>query len=345
MDFLGTKGAGRYKVRDPEYRYSLNPNSIDRGSTVMERSIAAYAEQEPDIALPFERRINFWANNISAIAADPLPDVRVLRSLLDRLNAVPTPDRGQSRFKNVIATATIRRECINAFLGAAYGLGDADVENRYARAVAAWQRDGFTTYYPKTLVNLNYLATRIALSRGDNPTAFRYATDPVMMWAVQMGRPYAPKWVATFHTFGIGTPRSPAKALAVYQMSNMPDDRIDAALIKANMGQHSTALNELREIAQDEKTSREGKRALRIYTELGGAPIATPTKPGFLELILAIPVAIVAVCVEHPIWCSANNNSGGSQGSSSPIGGPYPGQWQNLGEALDAMNDVERLGV
>ncbi len=311
--------AGLVRLSDGFYEEAPEADRVQE-SMVVDRFVkhAMMTNNGPDRQISDYRfKIETLARSIGWVSSVPQPELKKIGQLLRLMNSIQPPlapkdSYGYTEFLQV----EIERACVEEYFAVVFGLGERQGTVRYNRALDAWinqpklWQSVDPTYYPRSLVSLNYLTARTLLADGKTKEAFALANDSVMKWGPTQIY-HSANYIASYHLMGIGTPRSLKSALEIHEKHGGPYNRIAGASIKAQLGRKQEAIGDLLEILK--KTWSGGtdyKLANSLYTQLAGSAYIQPPKPGFFDVVMAIPLAILSYCAQYPAGCS------GGQGSS-----------------------------
>lgn len=358
---LGEAGLkrGSYSTYMPE-----SPQDLADSLATVDREVHSFAtvlanmhrEPNPDIRTFRDRTIQLY-RLAGVMATASRPDLRKIRAVLATGAAITPPTLIKpGRDSTSLTEAFIVRECAEEYFSAAYGIGSPQGIDRYRRMRAMWMDDphawnvwdpgtnlwsrGKVRYFPRSLVSLNYLTARQLLMQGRDEEAFAVASDPVMQYAVE-NEAYATNFVASFHQMGIGTPRSLPIALAIYERGGSYTDRVEAASIKASLGRKAEAIADMRKFLETEWSGEPSyPSAKALYASLSGTAYTPPPKPGFLDMVVMIPLAILSYCATLPNGCAT-----GQAGSPATGGADEPWKAQeNAQKNYQQWHDWTSIG-
>lgn len=287
-------------------------------------------------------RLSVLLHAAGKLAAAPRPDLRKISAILAAIESTPIPDVGKRRFE--VHQALVKRECAAEYFAVAFGIGKPQGVTRFKRTrelwvedPEKWKPDGRVTFYTRPLVALNYLVARELLAEGRPKEAFAIANSDVMRLGFNEV-PYGSHFLASFHQLGIGTPRSLETALAIFQKA---DDKVEAASVKARMGRRAEAIADLRAfMAKEWSEDLNYKRANILYTQLTGSAYIEPPKPGFIDAVMMIPLAVLSYCANIPGGCTTSQ-----PGDSSSVAGNQPWKAQeNAARNHQQWNDWTSIG-
>ncbi|WP_447761341.1 hypothetical protein [Sphingopyxis panaciterrae] len=276
----------------------------------------------------FKDLITKYSQGLGPLALPEKLDIRAIRKWTTELQEIPSPVLRPSvpgvynQDPIYLAEGESLRACMLEFFASAYGIGEADVEGRYAAAANLWKQSG-SQLYSGSMISLNYLTARNRLAQGDEPGAFALTNDPAMIWASR-SVPHVAPWRASFHQYGVGTKVSLLDAARIYdegyQLSN---SGIQSALLKASAGQNDIAAAQLRTwMTSAWRSDEQMADAQRAYQAITGAKFqqAKASADPLSNLIgglFVVSLGILAHCLSKATNCPTAGPSGSNTGESS----------------------------